>query len=1211
MKRVLIWIVFGILFFNGNASAINSSLRFEHLTIEDGLSQNSVFAILQDRYGMLWIGTEVGLNLYDGQRIHVFTRDADDLTSLSDNIVLAICEGNDGTIWVGTDNGLNCFNRRQETFERVTDLDNGLNDVITITSLYADPQNYIWIGTTGQGLLRFDPGTRRIDRHYIHVPGDPTSLSHNDVQTVYPDHLGQVWIGTAGGGVTLLDAQEGTFKALAGNQTEWSMKNMHVRSLVRSVKHANELWIGTWDMGLIRYDLDTQDCLRFMPSYATGSLSHHEIKSLLEDSDGMLWVGTSAGGLNRYNREQQSFICYRHADHLRDSISQDDISALYEDRNHVLWIGTTSAGLDKFVRHKNLFKRYGHDPLSAGSLPNGFVRSLLIDHRQQLWIGTYRGLNIYEPVADVFIPLQNVEREEERGRVLIESLCEDAQSAIWMGTFSGIARFDQDAHAFTWFEHDDSDANSLSHQIVYSVLADREGRIWAGTYHGLNRLAENGRDFIHYLHDPKDSHSLPHDMVITLYQDRDAELWVGTAGGGLSRFDIGSGKFHNYCHSPTDRSSLSHNSVSAICRDSKDRLWVGTADGLNLFDPERQSFLRYGRRNGLPSSAIAAIVPDNSGNLWITHTAGLTCFCPENGAVRNYTTKDGLQGTEFNRGAAAKSRQGELFLGGINGFNRFFPEDLMEVHHRASIHATDILVMGQPWSGEHPVYQTEEVRLGAYEDRLTISFASDDYSSPQQTSYQYILEGVDQAWTYAGYQRTAHYNQLPPGRFVFKVKASLDGANWSSESLRMTVIKIPPFWKTWWFRILVLMFLCAFVYTFYTVRVRTLRRRLDEERQIRKVLEESQNELQRAHQAAALRLVQLRQLMASITSTLVAVDRDGRIGECNTRAAAFFNTDHEAMLNKPLAQMLTGEFAPMAALLDWAYAEPVLVKEKQFVLDRKSEHRIYHLLVYPIMTDESDFQGLLLLWTDITEQTVQETQQYLWEKLKTIGQLQAEITHEIGTPIQEAKFQAYLLDQALAENKDASQTLKQEFKDGLAVIQSNIDRVFAIIKSAKELFYPGRNQKETVNVNKLIETTLMVTRNSLQKRARILIELAEDLPLIQAYPAELSQVLLNLLSNAADAVESLQGKGEITIKTALDGEFIAISVADNGSGITLEVGAQMFAPFFTTKEAGKGTGQGLTLSRAIVENRHKGKIIWQNRPDGGVTFTVQIPLVCG
>lgn len=1188
------------------------SLRFEHLTIENGLSQNSVFCLLQDRYGLLWIGTEGGLNLYDGQRFRTFTRDADDNASLSDNVVSALSEDRDGTIWVGTGNGLNRFNRESEDFIRIVDADQGLYDSISITSLLLDNSGYLWVATQGHGLFRYNPWTCIIDRHYIHVPEDPTTLSCNDVETLFAEDGNVIWIGTAGGGVNRFVPETGSFERLKNADPDpGNLEEAYVRTVIRSKHNPDELWIGTWDQGLILYNLRNSTAERFLPSSGFGSISHHEIKSLLEDSEGGIWVGTSAGGVNFFDRQQRTFTAYRHAAHLKDSLSQDDISVLYEDRSRILWIGTISAGLNKYVRHKNLFKRYGHDPLSAGSLSNGFVRSLLIDRQQQLWVGTYGGLNIYDPLGDIFIPMQYLDKEEHRGRMLIESLSEDSSGGIWMATFSGIARFDPVRQDFFWYEHDEK-PDSLSHQIVYAVLADRQDRIWAGTYHGLNRMDDPRKGFVHYLHNPKDAGTIPHNMVISLFEDFDSTLWVGTAGGGLARLNPKSGRFKSFSHSQTDGRSLSHNNVSAIYRDTKGRLWIGTADGLNLMDEENSQFTRFGRRNGLPSTSIAAIVEDQNGALWLTHNAGLTSFSPETGEIRNFTSKDGLQGTEFNRGSAAKSEKGELILGGINGFNRFFPDELKGIQHQAPIHVTNLVVMGNPWGGGAPHYSVSKMELGASQNQLTISFASNDYSSPEQTHYQYILQGLDLAWTDSGFHRTAHYNQLPAGRFFFKVKASLDGINWGEEHLLLVVDKVPHFWKTWWFRALFIVFISLSVYGFYLVRIHSYRRRLEEERQTRKILENSEQELRRAHQIAALRLAQLRELMSSITSILIALDRNGTISECNQRAAAFFNLEREGMLNQPLEQFLQGGYFSLNSVLDWAYNPPIAVKERQFVIKKNHEHRLFHLWVYPIMTEEAHYQGLLLLFDDITEQSSQEIQQYLWEKLKTIGQLQAEITHEIGTPIQEAKFQAYLLDKALTENlKEGEIRLAgedtREFQDGLTIIQSNIDRVFAIIRSAKELFYPGRNQKEDIDINKMIDTTLMVTRNSLQKRARISVKLGQDLPLVQGYPAELNQVLLNLLSNAADAVDHLEGKGEITLSTELRENEVVLEVSDNGTGIDPVIGAQMFAPFFTTKEAGKGTGQGLTLSRNIIEKRHGGRIEWLNKPSGGASFIVFLP----
>lgn len=1214
MKRLSCLVFISIFFYSNLFFAADTKIRFEHLTIEDGLSQNTVFSILQDSYGLLWIGTEVGLNVYDGQNLRYFTRDADDPSTLSDNIVTAVCEDSAGRIWVGTENGLNRYNRKRNQFERIFDLEQDFDQSISITCMLFDDEGNLWIGTYGQGLFRYDPKQSIIDRHYIHVPQDPTTLGHNDVQCLALDRDGVIWVGTAGGGVNRFFYQTGTFEPLVSNNLMGiNLQTVQVRSVLHSKVQSDELWIGTWDHGLICYNLVSQKAQRYMPSSEPGTISHHEIKALFEDSENNLWVGTSAGGLNCFDREQQTFTPYRHSAHLPDSISQDDITVLYEDRNRILWIGTTSGGLNKYVRFKNLFKRYGHDPFIPSSLSDNFVRGLFIDSRNRLWVGTYKGLNLYESLTDRFLHVQNSEKETDRGRFLIESICEGKDGQLWLGTFSGIACYDHRKKNFVWHEHQENAPRSLSHQIVYTLITDRLGRIWAGTYRGLNRLDPGSNHFVQYHFKPKDKRSLPHEMVIALYEDGlDGSIWVGTAGGGLAHLDNQKGDFTNYQHKSSDRTSLSHNNVTSICRDSKNRLWVGTADGLNMMDENRNTFVRYGRRNGLPSTATASIIPDDRGGLWISHSAGLTWLYPDTGASRTYTSKDGLQGNEFNRGSGTKSSSGELFFGGIKGFNRFFPSELMSVYHRAAIHLTEVVVSGQPRQFDEPVYAIRKIHLQAHDSQLTLSFASDDYSSPDRTYYQYLLDGLDQTWTYSGTQRTAHFNSLPPGTFRFKVKASLDGSNWGGTALMVEIERDTPFLMSWWFRLLVIMVILGTTFLVFRLRVRNLRRKLEEEQLTRKILEESKNELQHANQVAALRLAQLREVMASITSILVAVDSDRLISECNDRAAEFFNTSRDNLINQPLESLLVGELSTLSDLVSWAFSSPLAVKEKQVVIEKASDHRLFHIGAYPIITEESVAQGWLLLLDDVTVQTQQETQQYLWEKLKTIGQLQAEITHEIGTPIQEAKFQAYILDKTLAESNqgeelvlDVSQRL--EFKEGLGIIQNNIDRVFAIIKSAKELFYPGRNQRETVNVNKLIETTLMVTRNSLQRRARIVVEYTEDLPLIEAYPAELSQVLLNLLSNAADAVEHMAGKGEIIIRTSFKTPDLVIDVCDNGAGIDPSIGKQIFAPFFTTKPAGKGTGQGLTISRTIIENRHQGRIFWTNRDQGGTQFTVKLP----
>ena len=388
----------------------------------------------------------------------------------------------------------------------------------------------------------------------------------------------------------------------------------------------------------------------------------------------------------------------------------------------------------------------------------------------------------------------------------VMSLAVDREGIVWVGTIdSGLDRFDPRSGAFTHFKHDPANPNSLSRNAVTRIFEDQQGVLWVGTYKGgLNRMQRRSGEFIRYQHDSSNPMSLSNDRVLAITEGEDGVLWIGTDGGGLNRFDPEKGTFSHYRHDEADPASLSSDNVWVVHRDRMSRLWIGTQGaGLNRWEPAaRQAhmgrFKRYDTRDGLPSAVINGILEDDSGNLWISTNRGISRFSPETEVFKNYDATDGLQSLEFNHGAFFRATDGEMFFGGSNGFNSFYPQLVRENPHPPDVALTAFLKFNQPVELGESVTEVREISLTHKDSVVAFEFAGLDYTAPEKNRYRYKLEGFDEDWIDAGRLRRATYTNLSPRSYTFRVMAANNDGVWNEDGLAVGVQMIPPPWRTWW-----------------------------------------------------------------------------------------------------------------------------------------------------------------------------------------------------------------------------------------------------------------------------------------------------------------------------------------------------------------------------------------------------------------------------
>ena len=802
-------------------------IRFRHLALEEGLSQTTVNSILQDRRGFLWIATEDGLNRYDGYEFTVYKNEPTDPHSLPADTVWSLAESGNGDLWVATEGGgVARWDQRTDRFVRYPST--GAESKLKLArSVYVDAAGALWIGTRDSGLARLEPSTGKVTS-YRHRGDDENSLSDDAVFAIAPNRDGSLWVGTDKG-VDRFDARRKSFSHFGRGPEGKALSESRIRALLED-RHG-VLWIGTAGGGLSRLDpaSGAVESFRHDPENPR-SLPHDRVRALLEDDAGRLWVGTSAA-LALFDPKSGSFQSYRTERADPGSLSDDDVFSLFQDRGGVLWVGTRSGGLNHW--HPKSWA-FGHYAPGEGGLADGTVTSFAESGRDTLWIGTLGGgLHRLDRSSGAMRYFRNDPGDPTSlSSDRVSALLVDSGGTLWVGTLDrGLNRLAENGRSFRSYHSDPAREDSLGAEGITSLLEDNRGALWVGTFGGgLHRYQPETDSFVRFDADTEVATSLSSPRVTCLAEDGFGNLWVGTDGGGLDRFDRTSGHFRRYRHRADDPKSLGADTVFALYAAPDGVLWIGTrAGGLTRFEqrpqaPDQPVIRRYTRRDGLPNEVVYGIEPDDEGRLWLSTNNGLAALDPRDGSVRTWDVSHGLQANEFTFGAHLRGSSGELFFGGINGFNAFFPHRLRRSETPPPLQLTRILKLNRPATELGPSWTLPQLGLGYNDDVVTFELAALDFAAPERNSYAYQLEGFDAGWVELGRHRRVTYTDLDAGHYVFRAKAANHDGVWSEPVSLVVEVAAAP-WRTWWAYGAYLTF--AFLTVFGLVRIQ--RRKLAQE----------------------------------------------------------------------------------------------------------------------------------------------------------------------------------------------------------------------------------------------------------------------------------------------------------------------------------------------------------------------------------------------
>ena len=819
-------------------------LIISNTSIEEGLSNSRGESLIQDDFGFIWVGTYDGLNRWDGYEFIVHKKGEGD-SSLSNSTILDLFKDDDGMLWIGTSGGgLNKYDPARGEFTRYLHDSNNSNSLSGNTvfqnSIDQDMDGNLWIGTNTQGLNKLDPSTGKFT-HYRHDPENPNSLSSNNIRGVYfDDETRKIWVGTTDTGLNQLDPSSGSIVRFNHNADDpGSISGRDITSILRG--RPGNIWVTARHGGLNSIDTASGQITRYtiFPDDADRE-KINDMNIAFQDSKGILWIGTNGGGLVRFDPALNQFSRYvKNSSSPSDSLGNNFIRSIIEDDSGLIHVGNSGGGFSIVNPRPLKFTHYKPEPDNPNSLSDGFVLSVFEDSRGDLWIGNDRVLNRYNRKTGQFRFYRNDPEDPDSISIgSVMATLEDKNGILWFAThFGGLNRFDPETGKFKAYRHDPDDPQSIGHDIVLSMAWDDSGKIWLGTrFAALSRFDPESETFKNYPHDPDNANS-PADIDIhVLHIDSAGLLWIGTRDGGLNRFDPETETFKRYPHGQTSAMGTPGSFVSSIYEDRQGNLWVGNSGGLSRLDRETDQFTHFTETDGLANNRVQGILGDDQGNLWISTNNGMSKFNPETKTFRNFDVSDGLQSNEFHRfGVYFRNSSGEMFFGGINGLNAFFPEQVKDNPYIPPVRLTDFRLFretvspGQDSVLEKPVHVSSELELDYRQNVFTLSFSALDFTSPRKNQYRYKLQGFDDDWTYINSDhRRATYTNLNPGQYRFMVNGSNSDGIWNEKGTLLDINITPPFWLTPWFRILALLTLILFIVSIFAWQQRVSRQRQTE-----------------------------------------------------------------------------------------------------------------------------------------------------------------------------------------------------------------------------------------------------------------------------------------------------------------------------------------------------------------------------------------------
>jgi ligand-binding sensor domain-containing protein len=793
MKRLVALLIL-ILPFIPIYNADISKIKFEYITVDDGLSQGIVEEIFQDSQGYIWIGSHDGLNRYDGTQFALFRRDAGDPESLGSNSVYSIAEDKTGRIWIGTE-GLNVYDPISDKMKRIPENPDDPNAFKggRVTNITVDYDSTIWIATTN-GLARYLPG-KNIFKTYRNEPGNSRSLGSTSVHSTCLTHDNRLFVGAACDMLYEYDRKSDSF--------------IEVPYRIAHYGNNNSKWIHQDLNGLIYITSEFSAVHIYNPATGetrlidkvSGPLNTDNIRTrVLPVAPDQVWIGTDGGGINIYNPISGDIQYLIMDTRNTGSIGSNAITKMFMDRDLNIWVGHFGAGISVWKRNKEKFESFGHNPFNSLSINREIVSAMFEDSKGRIWVGQDGGgLSLFNPADRTFEHIRRVPgKPGTLTSDVILAINEDPSGNLLLGTYAGgMMVFDPDSRKVI---KSYNESTGLASDHVWTFFKDTKNRYWLSDLRSGYSLynPENGSFINHSTgEDPLSSCTA---SVMTIISDAEGRLWLGSEGGGICVIDYEKQTKKQYVNDAANRNTLANNDVKCIVFIDK-FAWIATnGGGLSRLDLLTDSFKTFTMKDGLSSDALMGLLKDDQDNLWISSTKGLMKFNTISGAVEVFDKSQGIQGSEFKYNSQIRLSDGRMMFGGVNGLTIFHPDSIRSSSIVPGVVFTDLKIYSESASVgakgsplKKHIDFTDYIKLNYKQSVFTIEFAALDYNSPSKNRYMYMLDGFDDDWVQAGNRRFVTYTNLDPGKYTFLLKGSNSDGVWNSVP-RTIIIRIKPPW---------------------------------------------------------------------------------------------------------------------------------------------------------------------------------------------------------------------------------------------------------------------------------------------------------------------------------------------------------------------------------------------------------------------------------
>ncbi len=813
---------------------------------------NAVRCIFKDHKGYMWFGTGDGLVRFDGINLFLYQYDPASASSLSNNSVNAMVEDESDNLWIATSEGLNCYNREKDNFIRITNPDPELYPVYFnyINSICSVDDSLLWLGTF-TGIYSYNIKNSRIE-NYTYSADDPQSISMDHITCFAVDRENNIWIGTQNG-LNLYQGERGVFRRFftePGNNQ--SLSNNNISSL--TVDHDGNVWAGTQGGGVNKIIVENGKYrFQYYSTTTAGSyLSNNYILSLQADKKGNMWIGTDNGGLNRLNIKSGRVDIFKMVEGEEYSLNSNSIWALYVDNENRIWIGSYNKGINVIDEHFRKFELFQKNLFNKNSLTDNDVTGFAEDSKGYVWIATDGGgICRFDPeTRQIVQTIYNSEDNNILANNAVQAILCDSDDNIWIGTWAGgVDKLNSKGIRIRNYKLEV--APGIGNNYVIELYIDSKGTLWAGTSgNGLFRYDKFSDKFLPVSSTNQSVILNSSSYIVAILEDSFGTLWIGTVYGlGIvKRTDDQSYECTDIL-SNAEPGSLSGNAVSLLFEDSKKRLWLGTSDqGLNLLNRKDLTFRVFNKNNGLPSNSIRGILEDDKGQFWISTNKGITRFSYDSLVFTNYSREDGLNSNEFYVMSCLRTRNGEFYFGGENGFNVFTPGNIRSNTFIPPVYLTDLKINNRsmPIGAKNSplkkhISETTEITLNYKQSSFSIDFVALNYTHPSGNQFCYKLEGFENEWTCIGNQRSAIYTNIMPGKYIFLVKGSNNDGIWNNTPTRLIITIKQPYWKTWVAKIIyaIILMLIGLIY----IRIRNERITIQARLKVEQLAREKEHEM--------------------------------------------------------------------------------------------------------------------------------------------------------------------------------------------------------------------------------------------------------------------------------------------------------------------------------------------------------------------------------